>query len=143
MALALGLGAFSIYMFVLRGCYAHPDTKTPFKVNVVENSINIVLAFVLVDRYGVLGLGLAFALVQLVVLGMQEDRPARHTLGELIGQPKAQLPFSFRYFQTLEQAVTLPEGFEAFEAEVQVRSGKLRFPMQQSFPWKADTATGT
>ena len=49
---------------------------------------------------------------------------------------KAQLPFSFRYFQTLEQAVTLPEGFEAFEAEVQVRSSKLRFPMQQSFPWK-------
>ena len=85
----------------------------------------------------------ASGLVQLVVLGMQEDRPARHTLGELIGQPKAQLPFSFRYFQTLEQAVTLPEGFEAFEAEVQVRSGKLRFPMQQSFPWKADTATGT
>ena len=33
-------------------------------------------------------------------------------------------------------AVTLPEGFQAFEAEVQVRSSKLRFPMQQSFPWK-------
>jgi len=34
--------------------------------------------------------------------------------------------------------VTLPEGFQAFEAEVQVRSNKLRFPMQQSFPWKVD-----
>lgn len=64
--LALGLGAFSIYMFVLRGFYAHKDTKTPFKVNVVENAINIVLAFVLVDRYGVLGLGLAFALAYVV-----------------------------------------------------------------------------
>jgi putative peptidoglycan lipid II flippase len=64
--LALGLGAFSIYMFVLRGFYAHKDTKTPFKVNVVENSINIVLAFVLVDRYGVLGLGLAFALAYVI-----------------------------------------------------------------------------
>ena len=53
--LALGLGAFSIYMFLLRGFYAHKDTKTPFKINVVENAINIVLAFVLVDRYGVLG----------------------------------------------------------------------------------------
>ena len=41
--LALGLGAFSIYMFVLRGFYAHKDTKTPFKINVVENLINIVL----------------------------------------------------------------------------------------------------
>ena len=61
-------------------------------------------------------------------------------MGELLGRPKAQLPFSFRYFQTIEQAVTLPDGFQAFEAEVQVRSSKLRFPMQQSFPWEADAA---
>lgn len=80
----------------------------------------------------------ASGLVQIVVHGMQDDRPARHSVGELLGQPKAQLPFSFRYFQTLEQAVTLPEGFQAFEVEVQVRSSKLRNPMQQSFPWKAD-----
>ena len=64
--LALGLGAFSIYMFLLRGFYAHKDTKTPFKINVVENAINIVLALVLVDRYGVLGLGLAFAFAYMV-----------------------------------------------------------------------------
>jgi putative peptidoglycan lipid II flippase len=51
---------------VLRGFYAHKDTKTPFKINVVENLINIVLAFVLVDRYGVLGLGLAFALAYMI-----------------------------------------------------------------------------
>jgi len=78
----------------------------------------------------------ASGLAQIVVHGMEGDRPARFTVGELIGQPRAQLPFSFRYFQTLEQAVTLPESFQAFEVEVQVRSAKLRFPMQQSFPWK-------
>lgn len=59
---ALGLGAFSIYLFVLRGFYAHKDTKTAFKVNVVENTINIVLAVLLVGTYGVLGLGAAYAL---------------------------------------------------------------------------------
>ena len=64
--LSLGLGAFSMYMFLLRGFYAHKDTKTPFKINVVENAINIVLALVLVDRYGVLGLGLAFAFAYMV-----------------------------------------------------------------------------
>ncbi len=58
---ALGLGAFSLYMFTLRGFYAHKDTRTPFVVNVVENALNIGLAFVLVGRYGVLGLGAAFA----------------------------------------------------------------------------------
>jgi hypothetical protein len=78
----------------------------------------------------------AAGLAQIVVHGMEGDRPANYSLGELLGRPKAQLPFSFRYFQTLEQAVTLPEGFEAFEAEVQVHSSKLRFPMEQSFAWK-------
>ena len=78
----------------------------------------------------------ASGLADVVIHGMQGDRPARYSVGELLGRPRAQLPFSFRYFQTIEQAVTLPEGFQAFEAEVQVRSGKLRTPMQQSFPWK-------
>ena len=44
---------------MLRGFYAHQDTRTPFVINVCENVLNIVLAFVLVGRYGVLGLGLA------------------------------------------------------------------------------------
>ena len=63
---ALGLGAFSIYMFTLRGFYAHKDTRTPFVINVVENLFNIVLAVLLVDRFGVLGLGLAFAIAYVV-----------------------------------------------------------------------------
>ena len=48
---------------MLRGFYAHHDTRTPFVLNVGENMINIVLAIVLVERWGVLGLGLALALV--------------------------------------------------------------------------------
>ena len=56
---ALGLVGFSVYLFVLRGFYAHHDTRTPFVVNVFQNAINVVLAIILVDRYGVLGLGLA------------------------------------------------------------------------------------
>jgi putative peptidoglycan lipid II flippase len=63
---ALGLGAFSIYQFVLRTFYAHQDTKTAFKVNAVENLINIILAFVLVGAFGVLGLGAAYAAAYVV-----------------------------------------------------------------------------
>lgn len=63
---ALGLAAFSAYLFILRGFFAHQDTRTPFIINTVENGLNIVLAFVLVDRYGVLGLGLAFALAYII-----------------------------------------------------------------------------
>ena len=59
---ALGLVGFSVYLFVLRAFYAHGDARTPFVINLFENVINIVLAVVLVDRYGVLGLGAAFAI---------------------------------------------------------------------------------
>ncbi|MEM9748217.1 MAG: murein biosynthesis integral membrane protein MurJ [Actinomycetota bacterium] len=59
---ALGLGAFSVYFFVLRCFYAHQDTRTAFIVNVGENTINIVLAFALVGAYGVLGLGASYAI---------------------------------------------------------------------------------
>ena len=63
---SLGLVGFSVYMFVLRGFYAHQDTRTPFIVNVGENLLNIALAIVLVGPFGVLGLGLAFAIAYLV-----------------------------------------------------------------------------
>lgn len=59
--LAVGLVGFSVYLFALRGFYAHQDTRTPFVLNVFENLFNIVLAFVFVRWWGVLGLGLAYA----------------------------------------------------------------------------------
>lgn len=63
---ALGLVGFSVYLFVLRGFYAHQDARTPFIINIFENLLNIVLAWVLVSRYGVLGLGLSFGIAYLV-----------------------------------------------------------------------------
>lgn len=63
---SVGLAGFSLYIFCLRGFYAHGDTKTPFMVNVIENSLNIIFALLLVDRHGVLGLGLAFGLAYMV-----------------------------------------------------------------------------
>ncbi|MDO8364676.1 MAG: murein biosynthesis integral membrane protein MurJ [Actinomycetota bacterium] len=63
---ALGLVGFSVYLFVLRVFYAHHDARTPFVINVVENAINIALALVLVDRYGLLGLGAAFGIAYLL-----------------------------------------------------------------------------
>jgi len=64
--LALGLTGFSIYLFVLRGFYAQHNTRTPFFVNLIENAINIVLAIVLVDRFDVLGLGVAFSIAYVI-----------------------------------------------------------------------------
>ncbi len=63
---SVGLAGFSIYLFVLRGFYAHTDARTPFVINLVECGVNIVLAVVLVGRIGLLGLGLAFGLAYVI-----------------------------------------------------------------------------
>ena len=78
---------------------------------------------------------LVSGLANVIVHGVEADRPKRYSVGELLGRPRAQLPFSFRYFQTIEQDVTLPEGFDPYEVEVQVRSSKLRQPLRASYPW--------
>jgi len=80
-------------------------------------------------------------LAQVVLQGMEGTRPTRYSLGQLLGRPQARLPFSFRYFQTIESAVTLPEGFQPFEVEVSVQSRQLRSPLRQSFPWKVADGT--
>ena len=64
--LSIGLVGFSIYLFSLRGFYAHQDTRTPFILNVGENLLNIVLAVLFVGQWGVLGLGLAYSIAYLV-----------------------------------------------------------------------------
>jgi len=64
--LSIGLSGFSIYLFVLRGFYSHGDTRTPFFINLFENALNIVFAFLLVNKYDVLGLGLAFSFAYLI-----------------------------------------------------------------------------
>lgn len=68
--LAVGLVGFSVFLFTLRGFYAHNDTRTPFVLSLVQNSINIVLAVVLVGRFDVLGLGMSFGVSYLVAAGL-------------------------------------------------------------------------
>ncbi|MCB0956220.1 MAG: murein biosynthesis integral membrane protein MurJ [Ilumatobacter sp.] len=63
---ALGLGAFSVYLFTLRAFYAHQDARTPCIINIVENGINVVLALVLYRRFGVLGIAASFAIAYLL-----------------------------------------------------------------------------
>lgn len=83
--LAVGLVGFSLYLFALRGFYSHGDTRTPFFINCGENALNIVLAVLLVDRFGVHGLGLAFALAYLVasLVALQMLRRRHGTVGLL------------------------------------------------------------
>jgi putative peptidoglycan lipid II flippase len=59
--LALGLPAFSTYLYTCQGFYALKDTRTPFLVSVLENTANVLLALLFV-RWGSAGLGGAYAI---------------------------------------------------------------------------------
>ncbi|MEY4175174.1 MAG: hypothetical protein RI900_2339 [Actinomycetota bacterium] len=63
---ALGLAAFSVYLFAIRVFYAGYDARTPFLLNLLENAVNVVLAVVLVRRFGLLGLSASFAIAYCV-----------------------------------------------------------------------------
>ncbi len=65
-AFAAGMFALSAYLFILRGFYAHNDTRTPFVINVFENSLNILVALVLVGPFGVPGLAWSFTVAYIV-----------------------------------------------------------------------------
>jgi putative peptidoglycan lipid II flippase len=55
--LAVGLPGFSAYLYLTRAYQAMQDTRTVFYLYLVENGLNVVLAFALYRRFGVAGLG--------------------------------------------------------------------------------------
>jgi putative peptidoglycan lipid II flippase len=65
-ALSPGLLGFSVYIFALRGFYAHKDTRTPFFLHAGVNVANVVIAIPLVAVVGVVGLGVAFTVAYTV-----------------------------------------------------------------------------
>ena len=80
-AFSIGLFGFSVYLFALRGFYARKNTKTPFFLNVGENSLNVALALPLVVLAGVRGLALAYSAAYLVAAAVAVHALARHVGG--------------------------------------------------------------
>jgi len=66
LAFAVGLPAFSVYLYIQRGFYAMQDTRTPFLVNCFENAVNIVGALLLFPMLGLPGLALSFSIAYTV-----------------------------------------------------------------------------
>lgn len=59
-AFAVGLPFVAGYLYVMRGFFAHDDTRSPFFVNLGENLVNVVVGLALVGRFGVPGLAWSF-----------------------------------------------------------------------------------
>ncbi len=58
---AAGMVGYSVYLYALRMFYALRDTRTPFVLNVLENSMNVAFAFVFVFALHLNAQGLALA----------------------------------------------------------------------------------
>ena len=60
--MAIGLPTFSFYLLLMRAYQAMQDTRSMFLTYLVENGLNVLLAFALYPRWGVQGLAAALAL---------------------------------------------------------------------------------
>jgi hypothetical protein len=84
----------------------------------------------------------ASGVVNIAVEGVRNNAPAQLALSQIGGETRAdgQVDFKFRYFQELQQDITLPPDFEPRAVTVEVRSGKLQ-PVKESYPWQIQTET--
>jgi len=69
-AFAVGMPFLAGYLYVLRGFYAHDDTRSPFVVNLVENALNVVVGVAVVGRFGVPGLAWSFTVAYVIAAAM-------------------------------------------------------------------------
>lgn len=83
--------------------------------------------------------------VQLGIDGIQDGVAVNLTEEQLLADSTEPLNFQFKYFQQLERLITLPEGFEANQLTVRLKSASLRTPVEQSMEWDSlfnQTETG-
>ncbi|OIO46987.1 MAG: murein biosynthesis integral membrane protein MurJ [Parcubacteria group bacterium CG1_02_37_51] len=67
------LGAFTLSLFaqgtiplLARSFYSHEDTRTPVIIGIISVLVNLVLSFILSRNYGIVGLGLAFSIANII-----------------------------------------------------------------------------
>ncbi|RYZ68491.1 MAG: hypothetical protein EOP08_00445 [Proteobacteria bacterium] len=80
--------------------------------------------------------------IGITVEGSQGESPATLDLAALtLPDTVRELRFNYRYLQTFEQAIVLPEGFRPARSTVEIRLGrKGAEPLRQTFLWKLDNA---
>ncbi len=76
--------------------------------------------------------------LSLQVFGFEGEQEVRYTLPQLSeGLDNASVPLHFRYFQAVEGALTLPQGFEPKGLIVMAEATKPRkTEIREEFPWK-------
>ena len=75
--------------------------------------------------------------VRVTVSGQRDGEAASLSLAELVADGEiSEIPYGFRYFQSIEQGLVLPDGFEPEQVEIEIRPREPRGDtVTQSFPW--------
>jgi cell division protein FtsB len=97
-----------------------------------EYHLNLVLVQVMQHERSVKGD------VEFSLEGAQDGEIVTYTLEQLVAEDEdSNWPFSFRYFQTLDRQLVLPEGFAPEKVHIEVRSKtKSIASVKQSFLWQ-------
>jgi hypothetical protein len=75
----------------------------------------------------------------LSVDGEVDGKPGRADFATLSGGKRREIPFTFRYLETIEEEITLPPGMKPEQLLVEVRSSRRgSAPVQQSYVWSVD-----
>ncbi len=67
---AIGLPAFSLYLYCVRAFFARRDTRTPFFLNVLQNVINVALIIPFTQLWGSDGLAVAYSVSYWVIAAL-------------------------------------------------------------------------
>lgn len=73
--------------------------------------------------------------IQISVDGISEGVAAHLAYQQILAKSDKPLSFQFKYFQQLEQLITLPEDFEATRLTIRLKSKSLKEPVEQSWEW--------
>ena len=77
--------------------------------------------------------------VTLSVDGEINGKPGRADFATLSGGKRREIPFTFRFLETIEEEITLPPGMKPEQLLVEVRSSRRgSTPVQQSYVWSVD-----
>lgn len=80
---SVGLPAFAVFLYCVRAFHARRNTRTPFWLNLFENTLNVVLVIPFVAAIGQVGLSLAYSVayfVAAIVAVVMLNRHVRSTL---------------------------------------------------------------
>jgi putative peptidoglycan lipid II flippase len=106
-AFAVGLAGFSVYLYALRVFYAEGNIRMPFRLNLVENAVQIVFTVVLGLVMGAAGLALAHSIAYLLA-AVLAFAAAAHRLGRLPVSTLSTLPAMI--FSTIAMGVVVAAG---------------------------------